>query len=66
MKADSSIVYSDNIGSNVEIRDYAIIYKYAKVNDNVIIGEHSVIGRSATPTSVMKKRTVKNQRDYYR
>lgn len=55
MKADSSIVYSDYIGSNVEIRDYAVIYKYAKLKNNVIIGEHSVIGRSATPTSVMKK-----------
>ncbi|MGG3284296.1 DapH/DapD/GlmU-related protein [Paenibacillus solani] len=55
MKADSSIVYSDHIGSNVELRDYSIVYKYARIQDNVIIGEHSVIGRSATPTSVMKK-----------
>lgn len=55
MKADSAIIYSSNIGSNVEIRDLAIVYEHVTLDNNVTIGEHSVIGRSATPTSVMKK-----------
>jgi len=56
MIAETARIYSKNIGESVEIRDYAIVYDGATLENNVIIGEHSVIGRSATPTSVMKKR----------
>lgn len=52
---ESAKVYSDKIGSNVEIRDYAIIYGHATLGNDVVIGEHSVIGRSTTPTTVVKK-----------
>lgn len=49
----SSKVYSNNIGQDVEIGDYAIIYENCKIGNNITIGEHSVLGRQPKPTSVI-------------
>lgn len=55
MKAKTAIIYSQNVAENVEVRDFAIIYEDVQIGAGARIGEHTVVGRSATPTSVMKK-----------
>jgi len=55
MISETARIYSKSIGVNVEIRDFAIIYDGVSIGEESKIGEHSVIGRSATPTSVVKK-----------
>jgi len=49
-------IYSKNISSSAQILDFAIIYETATIMDNVIIGEHNVIGKVPTPTSEIKKK----------
>ncbi|MDB5053215.1 MAG: transferase hexapeptide repeat containing protein [Bacilli bacterium] len=53
MIKESALVYSTAIGEEVEIRDFAIIYENAVLENNVKVGEHSVIGRMPTPTSAV-------------
>lgn len=43
-------IYSNNIGNNIDIKDFAIIYENVKIEDDVAIGENSVIGRTPRAT----------------
>lgn len=49
-------IYSSRLGKNVDIKDYVIIYESAVIQDNVIIGEHCVIGRDPAPTKAMLRK----------
>lgn len=55
MISETTRVYTDKLGNNLEIRDYAVVYENVKLADNVLIGEHSVVGRIPTATSTMVK-----------
>lgn len=56
MIAETAIIKTSQKGDNLDIRDYAIIYEDVNLGNNVKIGEHSVIGRTTTPTIAMKKK----------
>lgn len=53
MIAQTARIYTDKLGDNLEIRDYAIVYNNVELKDNVLVGEHSVVGRVPTATSAM-------------
>lgn len=53
MISDTAKIYSTSIGVNVNILDFAVVYHTVTLGDSVAIGEHSVIGRSARPTSAI-------------
>jgi acetyltransferase-like isoleucine patch superfamily enzyme len=55
MIAETARIYTEKLGDNLEIRDYAIVYLNVELADNVLIGEHSVVGRIPTATSAMVK-----------
>ncbi|WP_158560805.1 acyltransferase [Paenibacillus contaminans] len=64
MIRETARIYTDRLGKQLEIKDYAIIYEHVSLEDNVIIGEHAVLGRSASPTSVVKKEFSKERETY--
>lgn len=55
MISKNSKVYTKNIGENVDIKDFCVIYDYVEIGNNVNIGECNVIGRIPKPTSVVYK-----------
>ncbi|AIF53722.1 acyltransferase [Pelosinus sp. UFO1] len=55
MIAETARIYSDKLGENLEIRDYAIVYQNVELGNNVLVGEHSVVGRIPTATATMVK-----------
>lgn len=55
MISDTARVYGTRIGLNTEIRDFAIVYENAELGDRVLVGEHSVVGRVPTISSMMRK-----------
>ena len=55
MISDTAKIYSTQIGKDTEIRDYAIVYQNAELGSRVLVGEHSVIGRVPTTSSLMRK-----------
>ncbi|NEU32308.1 N-acetyltransferase [bacterium LRH843] len=56
MIAKSAINHSNQVGNNVIIKDYAVIYENVYLSDDITIGEHAVIGRSTAPTTAVKKK----------
>lgn len=55
MIAETARIYTDKLGKDLEIRDYSIVYQNVELKDNVLVGEHSVVGRIPTTTSTMVK-----------
>ena len=55
MLSETARVYSQRIGNTVEIRDFAVVYQNVELKDNVLIGEHSVVGRIPTASTAMVK-----------
>jgi len=52
-------IYTEKIGSNVFIADFAVIYQNVQIGDNVSVGEHVVLGRNPKPTTAV----VRNMRN---
>ncbi|MDY9920640.1 MAG: DapH/DapD/GlmU-related protein [Synergistota bacterium] len=48
-------IYSKSISNTATILDYAVIYENVQISHGVTIGEHNVIGKVPTPTSIMLK-----------
>lgn len=48
-------IYSKSISNTATILDYAVIYENVQISDGVTVGEHNVIGKVPTPTSIMLK-----------
>ena len=55
MNGINTKVLTDNIGHDVQILDFSVIYSNVVLGDNIIIGEHNVLGKIPTPTKNMKK-----------
>ena len=56
MITETARIYSSKLGKNLVIRDYAIIYEEAVIEDDVLIGEHCVVGRVPTTSVTMLKK----------
>lgn len=46
-------IYCKELGANIDIKDFAIVYENVIVEDDVAIGEYSVIGRNPRTTSAV-------------
>lgn len=55
MISETARIYTIKIAKSVEVRDYAVIYENVELKDNVLIGEHSVVGRIPTASTAMVK-----------
>lgn len=56
MISETARIYSSKLGKNLLVRDYAIIYEEAVIEDDVLIGEHCVVGRVPTTSVTMLKK----------
>ncbi len=54
--AKTAVIYIQNIGDSVSIKDFAIIYANTTLKRNIIIGEHAVIGKLPSRNALMKKK----------
>ncbi|SES84728.1 transferase hexapeptide (six repeat-containing protein) [Natronincola peptidivorans] len=50
---ETARLYTKNLGENLVVKDYSIIYENTFIMDDVTIGEHCVIGRQTTTTAAV-------------
>ncbi|WP_052126214.1 acyltransferase [Ureibacillus massiliensis] len=59
---EHSMIFTQDIGENLIIAPFSIVYDGCVIGNNVVIGEHAVIGRSLAPTKAMVRK--EKERDY--